>query len=587
MCMIGRGIDATLCGLSGCDFLLGSDIKKFKPVDLLETYDEWRQEFLSNEDDDPDAQKKNSGKVKPFLAVGVDFCEAYNHASDTAQLGFDWSLYEGVVEGFPKGAEATLVVEWLYRSPMAEAAFEAAWAPTLAMCSAAVVDLTGLPATSCPHRSALVDENYLQLLVREDLPNLAAEAKRHIDFSSGGASTNVLQHARLATIMQSLFSVSDKEGGFRFDCFQHDATTAELGLSATLCSELLLIYAQMRTVAMVAAVAHQCIYKGYEEDLLVRPSDALSSQGRLHKLVPGLKHEPMAMLDYMGAAALALLELLATDEMLDLDNKGFNLRKPMSHCCQWAKIMGWLLQGLREQWLFGCSEALRLEATALEEAIPRWDGVLQTEKLDHKLAKARLLDHAKRPIVKPAIKFLQEVMEQVCVSAKRWGLENKIDKAISSFVDKAIETGGQYLVIVAALNAVINYRTAARSNAMADEILGIIRKRYDENASSTFKCPPVLRDELLAMSAGAPLEPAATNPPSAAQEVAKREAPSRPFVQTPLASQSAGSSSSRARPAVVKREAPAPPGEAEGPGQAKKATKGRGKGTRSLYRGTT
>lgn len=385
----------------------------------------------------------------------------------------------------------------------------------------------------------------------------------------------------MATILQSLFQVSDKEGGFRFDSLQHDASAAETGLSASLCSELLNVYAQMRTVMLVATAANQRMFDGDESSILVRASTALSSQGRLSKAVAGLKHEPLSMLDHLNSALAALDEALCSEGLLELDTAGCNLRKPMSHCLQWAHDMSMLMQGLRERWLFMCSEALRLEATALEEAIPRWDGVLQTETLDRKLAKARLLDHAKRPMVKPVIKFLQSVTEQATTCAKKWKLEERIDKGITNFVDKAVETGGQYLVIVAGLNAVINYRTASRSTSMADEILDIIRKRYDECPSSTFRCPEVLRGELLAMSAGTPPAAELSASPEAQQTAGsstKGEAPPRPAVRKSVAPPPLASSGS-ARPVVVKREAGAPPGDAETARQAKQA-KGRGKGAR-------
>jgi hypothetical protein len=203
--------------------------------------------------------------------------------------------------------------------------------------------------------------------------------------------------------------------------------------------------------------------------------------------------------------------------------------------------MSVFLKGTRLRVLALAGQELKKQADVLEGSVPRWDTVTKQDTLDEPLCKARILEHSKRPLVKPLVSFLKATRKRCTAMEKDWKLPPQLDQSTLNFIDATAESGGQYLMVAAAINTIVHFKRAARASTMAEEVLEIAR-------SCGFGFPTCVHEALSKMSKGMPDDggggAARPNPHSGAEASAECPAPLSSSASTAAGLPGSSSSSS-------------------------------------------
>lgn len=506
---LGLAMTMHIQAVSQCQRILSAQPASLEPWFLLQEYEEW---LATKEGVSDDMQEESivphslaSAAISmPFLGLGAALVDAIN-ATRKCVEEFDFKVMLESVSDMPTVDDIMVALRFLIAGPFAAAWREVVWDSIVERCVEHLIETSRIMGTNCIDRVATergVDQHFLALLIRSDLGNLEKEAAEHINFND--CLAKLMPHARAAATLKHIMlktARATEENGYKFRCLQHSIETAT-PVPLLLCSELVLLAAQMKTVMVIAAVANRKIFDG-AEGLFISPEFVVSPKGKQLAQSPGPCAEPLSMIQNLASAVGALSGMLAKDIFVDVDSGGYNLMKPLAHCRQWCSDINSFLQGLRLQWAREGARMLRSRANSLEEAVPRWSTIIGDDQLDHVLVKARLLDNPKRHLVRPTITFLSSTMKKITEMEQNWEVgpgSSVLDASLRNYAECASKTGGHYLVIVAACNTLINFGSCARSSSMADEVLGLIKKRQAD--PSGFVCPPLLLRLLQALAAG-------------------------------------------------------------------------------------
>ena len=494
--------------------------------------------------------------------------------------------------------------QWIKNSKVANEMLKRLCCPVTEICIAGVVsDLNVMNFGTMDASSVKFDNHTLPLLVGGDLEALAAKSKEHLSFVSSVCSEVLPQVRRLRVLLTLLENTTETVSS---DSLQH-MSSGRQPIPKKDCEAILNVYSQMCTTACVAAVLQHFIVN--QSVPLSRFSSATPSAKKAKqtddKGVPvqepflGLDPAPINMIYTFQDSLAKLKELLMSDFLSGFDSKGHALKKPVSHCKQWQMCMGMYLKWVKDSYMDRASEELKIKAEELESCVPRWDVVFANDTLHAELAQTRILDQPKRALVKPLVRYVGSVNNDLNQHAKAWQVDNRIGEGMSNFVKAAVDTGNAYLVIAAGVNTVLHLKNAGTGHVSAEQVLKLASK-----SSLNMKMPVPLQTALEEMAAGVPQHAKAnvlkaavvSNDPKVmvkeeAQKQVKASIPEE-NADEPMLMQSRGesrgsASSSRpntssptAAPVKVKTE----PGETPSLGKPKPSLPGPGQGQRSAKR---
>jgi hypothetical protein len=235
-------------------------------------------------------------------------------------------------------------------------------------------------------------------------------------------------------------------------------------LQANVAVTLTRAYTQMHTVMAVGAYLHKEIFLNGRE-LFTNPSGVLADKD-LNCLSPKL----FSMFRMLNSALSTLGGWLSHESLVSADSSGFRLKEGIGYCCLWKKHVGIFLSGLQKDAITKGVSILKAKAEELDGATPRVDVVFEGGGFDEGLARSRILDNPKRKLIKPLSKFLGMLLKELQACALDWHASELLNKGAVSFVNSTVSTANQFLTIVAGINSVLNFGTAAQGPKMAEQV---------------------------------------------------------------------------------------------------------------------
>jgi len=443
----------------------------------------------------------------PFLACGIALSKARKAVIPLTEM--DPALFVHV-DNLPSKGIVEKVCGWL-SGDTAQFVKKAVWMPTLSRCCKELVLECGLATTGTVDAEAAdtpVDKRFLSFLISQDLSALASLASKSFNFKK--STTCILAVMQEAMYLRDVLEGSCDEGGYFFDALQHSFGAA-IALAGPLCGKLLIVYSQMHTVMVLAAVVNGMLFADAAE-LFDLPFAKTAAGDPAASQNCGFKLEPLNALVMLKHALSALEDMFAP--LSGVDAAGHNLHKSVAYCKQWHANVQRFLDGVRIHFLQATVAVLKNHADKLESAVPRWEVVFSDAQWDSDLAKQRILDAPKRATVKPLTVFIKAVMKKSEELHSSWRLRSKLfDPGEKSFLKATVDSGSKYLMVTAAVNTLIHFQGTARGPKQAEEILHIVSKTTAEEQSDVGGAgkvaaqilPTVLEQALKHMAAGMPV----------------------------------------------------------------------------------
>lgn len=529
---------------------------------LLDELTAWR-EAVEKQEEEEDEVGANELAFAPWLAHGLQFIEARRTSAKENAIAI--GMLSNVLADFPDESSVNFFRGWLANSKAATLIVTDIWMPAIHRCildSVSAHSLSALGVVDASTAAGEVDGNFLPLLVACDLGDLAKLAAENFGCNVAPA---LMPHARHTILLKNLLvdGTCEADGGYRFACFQRiRPDTAPM--AGPLCASLLGVYAQMYTIMASAAAIHQALWA--TQELFVLPPNRPQASSAQHL---GVRPEPIHMLRQLGIALNDGDKLLAELVASNVDSKGFFLLKSVAFCNQWMQNMRSFMLGARASLLKAMGAEAKQQAEILEECVPTWSTVLSKQSaLGEQLAKQRVLDHPKRPMVRPLVTFAKSLLAKIDELQSDWNLKI-VEDGTRRFVSAIVDSACQYLVVGAALNTVLFYKRSERAAKMSEEVLAIAAKQAD------FVLPPLLQAPLEEMLVGMPPGDGPASATGAATEEAKPPVSPKPKLPAanvapsgPQATSSGNDNKASGVPksakAVAKKEEADPESEAEG-----------------------
>ena len=502
----GQGFSSFVDGVIACEAVLAS--KAAGPQILIEQFMSWRSASAKTKPDSEDTEEAFEGSV-PWLACGLSIYQSKNVA---ASMIADDGLFRAVCAGFPSERQLYGLSGWLSSSQTISFIDATLWRPTLQKCIGslqAVISIKTINTIDEATASREVTGDFLSLLIGQNLASLALVAKEHMDFAEG--EVKIMPHTRQALALKSLLVEStmgdmgvDFGLGFVFEPLQHTPASAS-PLTGTACGEALLIYSQMYTCMVIAALLNSALWSdnvqlfnlpNVKNVMKKHPGNAQET-GASSSV--GIMAAPLAMVKSL-AVAIGDLEARLSGNQHGLDGTGLNLHKSIANCKLWAANMYTFLVGARKRILALAAAELKTQSDILEGSLPRWDAIFKSGTYDMAIAKQKVLEHPKRPMIKPLVSFEKVVLGEVVALSQEWGIASQIKPGTRSLIEATIDAGCQYLTIAAAVNTIANFGHSLKAPAMAEGVLKVVAKQE----AAGFAMPECLRTELEAMKVGMP-----------------------------------------------------------------------------------
>jgi hypothetical protein len=199
---------------------------------------------------------------------------------------------------------------------------------------------------------------------------------------------------------------------------------------------------------------------------------------------------------FIGSIA-SLSEILATGGLDQIDGEGFGLKKTYHFCKEWCISMKSFCLGAQRKYLQTMQVVLQQESGRLDEATPRWDVCFPNDSVDKSLARSKLLDHPRRNVIRPLTRTVTNLRKVIVELTTKWNMGID-DDGLLRLAAAVITNGNGYLVLVAAVNIVLNQTTNQKAPAMADEVMALA-SRVDN-----FVMPTGLLTMLQNVSSGMP-----------------------------------------------------------------------------------
>lgn len=271
------------------------------------------------------------------------------------------------------------------------------------------------------------------------------------------------------------------------------------GLSASAISQLADLYCIMYTLMLVMNMVGKYILS--EPSLVDLPNAANVKQANANF---GFKLE---VLDIWKTLCTTVEEATMVANSFGDDTSSFgNLRYQVLVCHQWVVASQAFAEATAKRMLSDSHHNLQKIVNQLEAAVPRWEGVITEDgQINEPFAKSRLLAHPQRPLVRPYAKFLKNLLEQtkkeVLPSPFNLDFSSEDFKSPETLIETTTKVADNYLLIIAALNAVLVKRTKEVQAAMSTNVLSIAKNIESKN---NFKLPAVLTAKMIDMGGGGP-----------------------------------------------------------------------------------
>lgn len=402
-----------------------------------------------------------------------------------------------------------VTLEWFVDSP-ALTLCNNMWEEKRAELVAALVAELDIGNTSTMDASraeeAVVDKNFLPLLIGGDLRQLALKATHEDDAATssvgGKQSKTIPDHLRRSMLARALFTEVSIAPTATLASLQNVSEDTQVMTTGHLCI-LLGVYTWVHSAMITASALHMSLFvnddagvasKQESDQGTTMASGIQCGGGRVVRLINSLKAE--------------LKQLVPRVTSLDIyDKQGYQLKKSMSHCRSWVRQLEFFLKGCQLCHVGNWSTALKADAEELEGIIPRWEVVFEHGELNTALARERILSHPKRSRISPLTKGLTKQVKEWESCLRSWGLDDAIEDCTKSFLRSTVLMGNNFLIIAAGLNTVLNMRQLRQGAAQAQEVLDFISKSsqyYAANKCGTLNIPDVLASILNDMAENVP-----------------------------------------------------------------------------------
>jgi hypothetical protein len=346
-----------------------------------------------------------------------------------------------------------------------------------------------------------VDVNYFPFLVPANLAQMSAEV---LEANGNPALSNCEKvlppHVRRSIYLRDFLAKScDKCPGeaVPYDSIQNTSGEPH----AMVCEDLLSmihLYTLVRTGMMTGAAVHTWFF--VQGNAFVYPHHpGLSKQEAENER--GIKNIPIQMLETLEIVLESLGDMMTANKIIDLDSKGYNLKRSISHFTAWANQLKSFFTGCRYHLVYSAGNELKIMAAALDACLPRWEFVFAAEgdTFAEDLAKERVLNHPKRPVINPLTKAIKATKAMLNNIAKDWNLLKLLESS-DTYISSTITTSERYMLVVAALTTVMFHRRTPKAQQQAEEILTFAAKM--QKLDPAFSLPVPLRMILKAMADG-------------------------------------------------------------------------------------
>ena len=466
---------------------------------VLEDYDEFVTRRRTNEEQ----SQSVCSSSRQDLVMATPFIEHVHVALSRQEdlLSEDWwphTEFEIVATNVPspEAMEGVAEMLWAAQSGFAHLIRTELWPASLDLCLQGVAQTAALQSIlAVSERTAISpDVHGLALIIGGDAKAMSTEVSDHCADESRANAPIKFAHVGAVLRVQNVIRMTNgvSNDGIHTSAFQNAVGVAS-AIPFDVMNALLDVYSQARTVMGTCAAVGCAVAEG---------ADALFDypfvKARVKGDTPtqfGVKPRVVQMLDLLAGTLNALSDYMDAPLLVGVDEKGYNLLKSVSTMKLWHASVDRFKASCHKEVLGLVVSTAHKHAEDVHKLTPQ-DSYKDALDLDfeQEYAVETILNAPKHVLIKPETKFLAALTDFYDVYAIRWEVTELLwPKPKRLMVSKAIDNGEDFLLVRAAVNAIINADNFADIATTAGEIKTIASKK------KTFSFPAAVSARLEAL----------------------------------------------------------------------------------------